>query len=504
MLLGSANAAMAPATTSATATQRDRARVPERERRDAHFASSRRLARPGRLRSPASVASVIVAPSGRPAWPSTITCSPALTPLSDLDVLAVGEPERHGAALRPCRRRRRTPPSPRLRARSRRRDERRRRWCCSASMSTSPACRPEALVGPAKARRTGPWPCPARPRPGATPPSAATLGVDRPRHAVRRGADARCATTSASGTDATTSRRRGSMTRSTGSRGRGFDEVAGVVEALGDHAVERGAHRRAAGDRLGRRRAPPAPAPARPAASASSRSASSTSLRAATPRSNRSRRARLRGRGVVERASARATSACWRCTSAAERRNLEAHQQVAAPDAIAFGLRDLGDPRRLRRDDDQLGAGRRRHDAGGVDDARGSSPSGAAAVVTGTTVSLVDLLGAPGAAAASERSASASSDGDSERRAVVVMAAALRSRARDRRAPSGNARRASSERSRDVARGLQRLQQRGDAGLSEPIRVLRQLLDLLRLRQDLVAIAHDRPGAARRRSPRPP
>ena len=55
-----------------------------------------------------------------------------------------------------------------------------------------------------------------------------------------------------------------------------------------------------------------------------------------------------------------------------ERRDLEAHEQIAAPDAIAFRLGNLGDSRRFGSDDDQVGSGRRIDDARRVDDGRGS------------------------------------------------------------------------------------------------------------------------------------
>src|SRR5438094_6339519 len=42
-----------------------------------------------------------------------------------------------------------------------------------------------------------------------------------------------------------------------------------------------------------------------------------------------------------------------------------------------------------------------------------------------------------------------------------------------------------------VARGLQRLEQRGDARLAQLIGILRELFDLLRLRNDLVPVAHE-------------
>ena len=45
-------------------------------------------------------------------------------------------------------------------------------------------------------------------------------------------------------------------------------------------------------------------------------------------------------------------------------RNLEADQQVAGPDAVAFRARQFSDARRFRRRHDELGARRRRHDAG--------------------------------------------------------------------------------------------------------------------------------------------
>ena len=50
-----------------------------------------------------------------------------------------------------------------------------------------------------------------------------------------------------------------------------------------------------------------------------------------------------------------------------QRRDVETHQDVAGADAIAFGLWQFRDARRLRRHDRPVGARRRRHDAGDVD-----------------------------------------------------------------------------------------------------------------------------------------
>jgi hypothetical protein len=91
-------------------------------------------------------------------------------------------------------------------------------------------------------------------------------------------------------------------------------------------------------------------------------------LRAATPRSNKSRARAWAAFAFTIRASARPTSARCFAASASQRRDLEADEHVAAADAIALGLRHLGDSRGLWRHDQEIGGRRRRHDAGGMDD----------------------------------------------------------------------------------------------------------------------------------------
>ena len=160
-----------------------------------------------------------------------------------------------------------------------------------------------------------------------------------------------------------------------GIRGGGLDEVAGIVRALGDDAVEGRVDAAAGGDGFSGRAA--ARAPARSAcASATSCAASSTSFRAATPRSNRSRmRVSAACAAVKPRLGARDLRPLLRHLRDA-RRDLEAHEQVSAAHGLAFALRNLGHTCRLGRDDDQLGARRRRDQPAGVDECRNPADFG--------------------------------------------------------------------------------------------------------------------------------
>ena len=267
MLLGSENAAMPPATTSATATS-----AAAREWRRAVAATF--ICRPPAARASAGASR----PSRRAGFSMRDgrAVGQAGLPVDD-DLLAGFHafdgsrrarrrrcPSDDGAALRPCRPRPRRPPSPRLRARSPRR-ERGRRWRVPRRRSRpAPAFRPPAVgVDEAQAHR----------RRGRS-----RLDGRRPRHDLerqrRRVGRARSRApvapmtmldTSAIGDRRVHLKPRGSMTRRTGSLDGGLDEVAGIVKALRDHAVEGRARRSARLAASARRCGRPAPAPAPPA-----------------------------------------------------------------------------------------------------------------------------------------------------------------------------------------------------------------------------------------------
>ena len=173
---------------------------------------------------------------------------------------------------------------------------------------------------------------------------------------------AACPTTtrdsSDAGTAATTCSCAGLITLSTGSLRRRFDEVARVVEALGHDAGERRAHDGSV--RRARPRPAPRSAPARDRASASAscRVASSTSRGAATPCASSDDSRVTLALAASTRADGLRDLGATGGDIGGERRNVEPHEQVARLDPVAFGVRQLRDARRRRRDDDQLGARR--------------------------------------------------------------------------------------------------------------------------------------------------
>ena len=173
-------------------------------------------------------------------------------------------------------------------------------------------------------------------------------------------------------------------------------------------------------------------------------------------------------------------------------RNLEPDEHVAPPHTLAGRVRNLRDSRCLGRDDDELGAGAGPTMPVACTTPR-MSPRVAGAVFTATAVVGLDFLRRLARdTPRRHRRGTGRQPTTRAMRSASVMEGALRWRARDRRAPSWNCETASSDAQAHVARRLQRLEQRRDAGLTELIGILRQLLDLLRLRQDRVAVAEIR------------
>ena len=252
----------------------------------------------------------MAAPSGSPAWPSTMTFSPALTPERISTLVPSVSPicTRRRCAFPPCATKTAVSSPSRTIATAGTSDDVRVLLGVDLHLHRRAGGQVRGS-GEAQAHRNRRRCRPRRP-PDATAPSSRLAGV-----AARGGHEAAGAPTttrgaSASGTDATTSSRRGSMTRSTGSPAVGFDEIAGVVHALRDDAVECGPHDRARRHRLGGSERRLRLGERRLGVGDTRDSASSTSLRAATPRSNSSRARVWAALAFSSAACARTTSAC--------------------------------------------------------------------------------------------------------------------------------------------------------------------------------------------------
>ena len=230
-------------------------------------------------------------------------------------------------ARRRCASRRRSPPAPACRRRGRRRRRR------NASRTEQRRCRSTAAGARRLCRASG-CRCGAsaparRARRAMTSPSG-HVGhdleppwIDEPQHGIGgRGLDDRRDCAGASPRRRRTGRDDGARRDAVGSRERGLRASASAAWA-----------------------------------SASSRSASSTSLRAAMPRSNRSLGARLGRRVFCDAAPRRARLRRAAGDVRGRGRNLETDEDVTAADALAFGVRDLGDACRLRRDDHRSAPG---------------------------------------------------------------------------------------------------------------------------------------------------
>ena len=183
-----------------------------------------------------------------------MTISPALTPETISTLVAVGEPERHRAPLGLPVRAPRTPRSRRLRGRSRRRERARRACAARRRCRPAPACRPAGSPAGAGAQPDGAVAASRLDRRGRGDHRSARVSPLRRRagHEARRRADRDARSRRPSGTDGDDLEPARIDDAQHGIGGRGFDEIAGVVEPLGDHAVEGRAHGRAAGDGFGR------------------------------------------------------------------------------------------------------------------------------------------------------------------------------------------------------------------------------------------------------------
>ena len=247
--------------------QPDRAGVLQRQRRDVHFGSPSAGAapRPASFTVPGPSVTAIAASSGRPAWPSTMTISPALTP----DRISTCVPSERPISHRPPLRLRVDGDEHRCVFAFAHDRHRRNEDDAFVQLGVDVHLHRRAggdvdRLGEGQADRN---------RRGADLDRGRTRGdrqaslggVGRRRRQVRRRADLDAR--------AVGERHRrhdlecgcGSTTRNTGSDADGFDEIARVVQPPGDHAVEGRADDRAAGECLrgAERRAAPGPAPPR-------------------------------------------------------------------------------------------------------------------------------------------------------------------------------------------------------------------------------------------------
>ena len=313
---------------------------------------------------------MIAAPSGRPAWPVDDDQLAGLDARDDLD----GSP-----SVRPIRTGRRCALPPlatktavsRLRARCADAGTSTTSRCCSASMSTCTGAPTGmfARAGEAEPHRDGRGAGIDRRRPRAH-------GRARPRpHRFdpptrRAGAPIGTRGASASGTDATTS------SRSRIDRRAAPDRWPRLRRGRqGCESASRRRRRTSRAPSRGRR-------PCRAAASAAR--ACATAASASATRAIGLLDFLARGDAALEQFARRASEPPSRCRARPARARLRPAVSGLRPPtpgisnrtstsprlhAIAAGVGNLGDARRLGRDDDQLGARRRRDDAGGVHDA---------------------------------------------------------------------------------------------------------------------------------------
>ena len=268
------------------------------------------------------------------------------------------------------------------------RNERPRRRAARRRCRPAPACRQEGR--PARRSRGEPESsrCRARRRPDARRLSGEPR-MRRPARPARcAGAPSSMRETSASGTDATTSSRCGSMTRSTGSDGRRLDEIAGVVQRLATTPSKVARTIARVATVCGGGRATPRAWATRRLGVGALPIGVLDFLARGDAALEQIARARLSGPGVVERGLrprhfGLPASRLRRPQS--ESRSARARRRAARDRLRARHLRDA---RRLGRDDDQLGARCWGDDAGRVDDAADRARRVAGAVFTGTTVSL--------------------------------------------------------------------------------------------------------------------
>ncbi len=387
--------------------------------------------------------SVIAAPSGSPAWPSTMTISPALTPETISTCVPSLRPISHGASLRL------------LAAR----DEHRRlftfahdrgggnqhdvRVLLGVDVDLHRRARRECSPASTKARRTGTVAVPASTAAGREMHLQADLAVRRPARSTRwRGSadlDARRVGERHRRDDLETTRIDDAQHRIAGGR---LDEIAGIVHTASRRPVEGRAHDRARGDRLRRAQARPRLGERRLGVGHRAIGFFDLPARgdAAVEQLARARLGRLR---VLERRLGACDLRLLPLHFGRRARNLEADEHVAPPDAIA--ARRAGSPRSA-----PPRARRRR--------ARRPAP-GLTMPVACTTPRMVaerrrrglhgddglavDFLRRLLACRPRPRARHERQDGhDAAMRCFAnVMGAALRWRARDRRAPSETARR---------------------------------------------------------------